>query len=416
MLKKENLPTDSYKGVRDFYPEDQALQRYMFATMREIVERFGYVEYHASILESAELYKAKGAENEELVNEQTYTFTDRGGREVTLRPEMTPTVARMVAARKRELGFPLRYYSIPNLFRYERPQRGRLREHWQLNVDIFGSRSAAADAEIIAVAHAILIAFGASQNDFSIRVGSRAFLDSLTQKLELTPEQAKMLRNLLDRRAKISEEEFKDGFKALGVELTDLSPDNAPSDIATVLSLLKEMGVENAEFDPGIVRGFDYYTGIVFEVFDKHPENNRAMLGGGRYDNLLSLFDNKESLSGVGFGMGDVTIQDFLRVRGFIPPYVPTTKVYVALAAPDIVQETFKLVGELRAQGVNVAMDFGEKRLSDQIKAATKHKIPYSMVVGQNEFASNQFTVRDLASGDEKKLSREELANFFLNL
>jgi len=177
MSKK--LSTESYKGVRDFYPEDQAALNHIFSTMRSVVERAGYVEYHASVLEPAELYRSKGAENEEIINEQSYTFTDRGGREVALRPEMTPTVARMVAARRRELGFPLRLYSIPNVFRYERPQRGRLREHWQLNVDLFGSRSAAADAEVIMVAHELMVAFGARESDFIIKVGSRAYLNQV---------------------------------------------------------------------------------------------------------------------------------------------------------------------------------------------------------------------------------------------
>src|SRR5581483_9336591 len=159
--KREKLSTEAYKGVRDFYPEDQAFMNYLMSVMRRVSELAGYVEYHASILEPLELYKSKNADNEEIVSEQTYSFIDRGGREVTLRPEMTPTVARMVAARKRELGFPLRLFSIPNVFRYERPQRGRLREHWQYNVDIFGSYSPAADAEIIGVAYGLMSALGA---------------------------------------------------------------------------------------------------------------------------------------------------------------------------------------------------------------------------------------------------------------
>src|SRR5579859_6530900 len=183
MSKKDKLSTEAYKGVRDFYPEDQAFLNYFMATCRAMVEKVGYVEYHASILEPSELYKSKGAENEELVNEQTYTFVDRGGREVTLRPEMTPTVARMVAAKRRELGFPLRYYSIPNFFRYERPQRGRVREFWQLNVDLFGSRSLYAEAEIIGVAYGLMRAFGANESDFVIKVGSRMYLDSLVAEL-----------------------------------------------------------------------------------------------------------------------------------------------------------------------------------------------------------------------------------------
>src|SRR3989344_3044723 len=190
VMSKNKLSVEPYKGVRDFYPEDQAFLNWLFKTIRAEVERFGYAEYHASILEPAELYKAKGVENEEIINEQSYTFTDRGGREVTLRPEMTPTIARMVAARRREMGFPLRLYSTPNVFRYERPQRGRLREHWQLNVDIFGSRSPAADAEVIAVAHSVMTAFGAKESDFKIKLGSRSFTDALIKQMNLSETQA----------------------------------------------------------------------------------------------------------------------------------------------------------------------------------------------------------------------------------
>ena len=415
MSKKNRLSTDSYKGVRDFYPADQSFLNYLTATMRRVAERFGYVEYHASVLEPAELYRAKGAENEEIAKEQTYTFVDRGGREVTLRPEMTPTAARMVAARRRELGYPLRWYSIPNLFRYERTQRGRLREHWQLNVDLFGSDSRGADAEIIMVAHALLKAFGATESDFVIKLGSRQFLDSVVDKMGLSPDQAKKLRSVIDRRSKVEQAQFEKDLQEIGVALEILSPENPPEDVAEVLALLKNLGINNAVFDPSIVRGFDYYTGVVFEVFDTHPDNSRALLGGGRYDNLLQLFDD-ERVPGVGFGMGDVTIRDFLEVRHMLPEYVPPTKVYVAVAGQELASEAMKLTGELREQGVATATDFGERKLSKQIEAASKHSIPYLLVVGEDELESGSFKVKDLATGEEKKLSREALSQFFLNL
>src|SRR5580698_1344396 len=176
-MKKEGISTESYKGVRDFYPEDQFIQRYLFEHMERTCELFGYEEYSASVLEPAELYRSKTSE--EIVNEQTYTFTDRGEREVTLRPEMTPTFARMIAAKQREIALPARWYSIPNLFRYERPQKGRLREHWQLNVDMVGIAGIAADAEIIAVAHGVLRSLGADERDFEIRVSDRRILETI---------------------------------------------------------------------------------------------------------------------------------------------------------------------------------------------------------------------------------------------
>lgn len=413
-MSKNKLPTEPYKGVRDFYPEDQAFLAYLFSTIRRVVEKAGYVEYHASILEPSELYKAKGQDNEEIVAEQSYTFTDRGGREVTLRPEMTPTVARMVAARRRELGFPLRLYSIPNVFRYERPQRGRLREHWQLNVDLFGSRSLAADAEILAVAYGMMKAFGATDSDFIIKVGSRPAMNAIAAEHKLSEEDTKKFFGLLDRKDKVSSVDFDLELQKLGIDKNRLSPSNVPHDVEKVLADFRAAGIENIAYDPAVVRGFAYYTGLVFEVFDTHPQNNRALFGGGRYDNLTALFDD-EALPGVGFGMGDVTIRDFLEVRGLIPAYTPPTKVYVAVTRPELAVEAQTLAGEMRRHGVNVAIDFGERKLGDQIKTASKHKIPWLVVVGDDELQSGLYPVRNLASGAEERMSRSELGEFFLN-
>lgn len=413
-MSKNKLPTEPYKGVRDFYPEDQAVQKYIFDTWRAVAEKVGYEEYEASILEPSDLYRAKGAENEEMVSEQTYSFVDRGEREVTLRPEMTPTVARMVAGRRRELGYPLRYYSIPNCFRYERMQRGRLREFWQLNVDIFGSKSMAADAEILAVAYGVMMAFGASESDFTIKVGSRSYINGVIQEMGLDDEQTKKVFALLDRRAKMPREEFLQALSELSVPEPRLLPQEPPQEIAEMLEQFRSAGINNIVWDASIVRGFAYYTGMVFEVFDTHADNNRALMGGGRYDNLTALFDD-EPLPGVGFAIGDATMRDFLEVRGLLPAYTPATKLYIALPSPELSYQVQSFAGELRRAGVNVAVDFGERKLGDQIKAASKHKIPYLMVVGQDELESGQFVVRNLESGVEETLAREALADFLLN-
>src|SRR3990167_341470 len=203
MTREKKLSTEPYKGVRDFYPEDQFIQRYIFEHMERICELFGYEEYSASLLEPAELYRSKTSE--EIVNEQTYTFTDRGGREDTRRPELTPTFARMIAARAREIALPARWYSIPNVFRYERPQRGRLREHWQLNADIIGAPGVEADAEIIAVAHGVLRSLGADERDFEIRVSDRRILDAIYDSMEIAEHVRADVTRLLDRRDKIDD-------------------------------------------------------------------------------------------------------------------------------------------------------------------------------------------------------------------
>jgi histidyl-tRNA synthetase len=413
--KKTKISTQAYKGVRDFYPEDQSFLNYVIATQRSVCQRFGYEEYHASILEPSDLYRGKGADNEEIINEQTYTFVDRGGREVTLRPEMTPTVARMLSARRRDLGFPLRLFSIPNVFRYENPQRGRLREHWQLNVDIFGSRSLAADAEVIGVAHALFIAFGASTTDIAIKLGSRSYLNQLAQELGLDEANTRAMFALLDRKAKMPEDIFAADMAKIGVPMEKLSATNPPRDVAEVLEVLRSMGIDNAEFDPSIVRGFAYYTGVVFEIYDTHPDNKRALCGGGRYDNLTKLFDD-EDIPAFGFGLGDVTVRDFLDVRGLLPAYVPATHVYLAVPSDEHVALARTLAEEFRQQGVNAAVDFGEKKLSDQIRQASKNHIPFLVVVGDTEAQSGMFVVRDLESGTEKTLNREQLGAFFLTI
>ncbi len=413
--KLQKLSTEPYKGVRDFYPPDQAVLQFLFKNMRMVAERCGYVEYGASILEPAELYRSKQAENEEIINDQTYTFTDRGEREVTLRPEMTPTVARMVSAKRRELGFPLRLFSIPNVFRYERPQRGRLREHWQFNIDLFGSFSSAADSEVIAVAYGLMMALGASQDDFIIRVGSRTFMNNLAQDAGLNDQQTKKLLALLDRRQKIPAAEFESSLAELKLTVADLES-NPPVEIVKMIEDFNNAGIHNIIWDPSIVRGFAYYTGIVFEVFDTHPDNNRALFGGGRYENLTALFDD-EKIPGVGFGAGDVTLRDFLEVRNLMPTYKPPTQVYIAITSPDLAVSAQTFAGQyLRQNGVNVAIDFGDKKLSDQIKTAVKHKIPYLIVIGEDELATEQCLVRDLESGDERTVRFEQLQQYFLSI
>lgn len=321
-LMKDKLPTEPYKGVRDFYPEDMAIQNYIFDTWRKIAKESGYVEYGASILEYADLYKAKGERNEEIVNEQMYTFTDKGDREVALRPEMTPTLARMIAARRKGLKLPLRWFSIPNCFRYERTQRGRRREHWQLNCDIMGTTkdfsALDAEVEIISLAYKIMKEFGAKDDDFVIKINDRKSpMKGLREnKKEITEAQEQKLLRLRDSKNKISEEEYRASILEILGENLDIESEESEQ-TKSVINKLKDTGISNIEFSPILTRGFDYYTGIVFEVFDTNPENNRSLFGGGRYDNLLEMF-GVEPLPTVGFGMGDVTMRDFLETHNLL--------------------------------------------------------------------------------------------------
>lgn len=403
------LSTDPYKGVRDFYPDDMYLEKYIFGTWRKVSEKFGYEEYSASILEPSELYKQKSGE--EIVNEQTYNFIDRGNRSVTLRPEMTPSVARMVSARRRELGFPLRWYSIPNLFRYEQPQRGRLREHYQLNVDLFGATGIQADIEIISVAYEIMREFGASVDDFEIRISNR---DLVYKKLELAGITDNKERDdyisLLDKKDKISNEEFQTREaqivgKNLSIDLNE--PDEYTQEI---LNNLEMIGISNARFDPTLFRGFSYYNGMVFEIFDTNKENRRSLFGGGRYDNLTHLFDN-ENTPAVGFGMGDVTIKDFLETHDLLPDYKSSTDIYLITVGEVPENTTESIASELRNYNLNTAIDISGRKIGDQIKTAIKHKISNVLIVGEEEIKNQKYTLKNLSSEKEYKVSIDEIAN-----
>ncbi len=416
MSQKTKISTESYKGVRDFYPEEMFVQNYIFETWKNVVESFGYVEYNASILEPAELYRAKSGE--EIVNEQTYTFTDRGDREVTLRPEMTPTVARMVAAKSQDLSFPLRWYSIPNLFRYEKPQRGRLREHWQLNVDMFGAENSDADTEIIQVAHAIMKKFGAQDSDFVIRINSRKLMNDIYKHFGLTEDESYKLSKIIDKKEKISEDAFLAavtecvGTKASEIIRTvesgervfeTLESDNSNGAyLISLIEALASVGIKNVMYEPTLMRGFDYYTGIVFEVFDTHPDNNRSVFGGGRYDDLLDIFDSRK-IPAVGFGAGDVTARDFLETHKLLPTYRATTDLYIAVLDPSYMSNARALAHALQTEGVRVAIDVSGKKVGDQIKIANRQKIPYVIAIGENEIKSDMYVLKRMESGEEMK-------------
>lgn len=409
-MSDKKISTESYKGVRDFYPEEQYLKRYIFDHMSNVCELFGYEEYDASVLESAELYRSKTSD--EIVNEQTYTFTDRGGREVTLRPEMTPTFARMIAGKMRDIPMPARWYSIPNCFRYERPQKGRLREFWQLNADIIGAPGIEADAEIIALAHAIMVAMGAQEHDFEIRVSDRRILDALCTDAGVSDDVKMDVIRLLDRRAKT--ENFKEELaKLVGenserlLELIDRTTSTAY--LEELRTKLENLGVRNMIVDTTITRGFDYYTGMVFEVFDTHESNNRSLFGGGRYDNLLTLFGGAP-IPAVGFGMGDITAQNFLEAHNLIPRYMPATELMLCIVEDDALAHAEHLAQTLRREDIAVAVNFSKKRIGDQIRAADKMKIPFVIALGTKERDTGRYTIKNLASGAEITLPADRIA------
>ncbi|OHA26926.1 MAG: histidine--tRNA ligase [Candidatus Taylorbacteria bacterium RIFCSPHIGHO2_02_FULL_46_13] len=413
MSDKKNIPsTESYKGVRDFYPKDMFVQNYIFSVMRTVAERYGYVEYGASILEPAELYRSKTSE--EIVSEQTYTFTDRGEREVTLRPEMTPTLARMIAAKRRELAFPLRWYSIPNVFRYERPQRGRLREHWQLNADIFGVASIESEVEIISLAYHVMKKFGAKDEDFEIRINSRKLAQAYLEEKLFDRAHYPTAARLVDRKEKMTPKEFEEEWQKISSHSFDMNI--APNELVNdVIKGLATRDIKNVTFYPTLMRGFDYYIDVVFEVFDTNPKNNRSLFGGGRYDNLLEIF-GEDSIPAVGFGMGDVTIRDFLETRGLLPEYRPSTDVYLIPISASDLPAAQKIAYTLRTSGINVAVDLTDKKVGDKIKLADKQSIHFALFVGEAEVKNEAYKLKNLRTQEEKTLPVEEVVRFVKGL
>jgi len=413
-MKKQIL--ESYKGVRDFYPEDQFVLDYIKETMSRACESFGFEKYNASVLEPAELYESKTSE--EIVNEQTYIFEDRGGRKVVLRPEMTPTVARMVAKRRRELGFPLRLYSIPNVFRYERPQKGRLREHWQLNADIFGADNKNYELELLLLAHKIMLDFGAKEEDFVIKINSRKVLEDLFDKLNIPPLARASTLRLLDRKNKIGKEEFDESLlHILGNETEEFKEHLASLEDSGELQEFKEslakLGVKNVQIDSSIVRGFDYYTGLVFEVYDTNPENPRALFGGGRYDKLMESL-GQEPIKTVGFGMGDVSLREFLELRNLVPKYKAATELAILILEErdSLIQKAFELAALLRRQDINVAINFSFAKLDKQIKNSKKLNIPFALLLGEKELESGRYTLKNLQNSDTVELTEDEIASY----
>ena len=404
----EPLSTNPYKGVRDFYPAEYAVQQYIFDTWAETAQRFGYERYDASILEPSALYKAKGAENAEMVSEQTYTFTDRGEREVTLRPEMTPTVARMIAGKKRELPFPVRWYSIPNLFRYERAQRGRLREHWQLNVDMFGASDYFSDVEIIQLAHQIFIDFGATEDMFEILINNRATMSHAYAALGITDsDTVTAITRLNDRKDKIEADDYLAQLTdivtdaTLANEIKTMIESSDPGD-NQVVATLRELGINNVRIDRSLARGFDYYTGTIFEIKDTHPDNNRSLLGGGRYDNLTGLFGG-EPVTGIGFGFGDVTMKDFLETHNLMPSDVTITAPVFAILPMSAEQNlpAMQIAQDIHQTGLSVVVDASERKIGKKFAAAHSASVIYTIAVGEDEVTSNTYTMKHLESGEE---------------
>lgn len=396
----------------------------MFDRMRHLVETFGYQEYDGPMLEPFELYAAKSGE--EIVNQQLYWLMDRGERKLAIRPEMTPTLARMVVSKIQELPRPIRWYSLPNLWRYERPQRGRLREHWQLNVDVLGGDPLLADVEILVLALDLIRGFGGEKH-VSIRVNNRRLMDHLfIGKMGLNSETALQVTKAIDARAKVGEEAYlkwlgeqglsaqhcsqlEGFFKSSFEDMVKNFPCTGVQELESLFQLLNESGVSSeVVFDPTVMRGMNYYTGTVFEMYDTSPENRRAMFGGGRYDNLVGLFGNHK-LSGVGFGMGDVTLANFLETHQLLPELGGNYDVFVSLPRMELRAKAEVIARELRGRGLKVITPLSTDGFGAQLKLASKHGARFAILFGDEELKQGKVILKDLAKGEQRVVGFAEV-------
>jgi len=408
-------------GFRDFYPEDLTLRNHIFATWRSVAGRYGFEEYDGPPLESLEMYTKKSGE--EIV-QQLYAFRDKGDREVALRPEMTPTLARMVAARVQALKKPIRWFSIPQLFRYERQQRGRLREHFQLNMDIIGEASPLADAELMAAAVDIMRALGLGPKDVQLRVSDRRVLKSLLMSRGVTEAQLATAFAVIDRSERVPKNVLEEMLRETGYgkpeaaavfdvaglrgkdALAAAGPAAEP--LGEAVRALEAMGLgEFVAIDLTIVRGLAYYTGIVFELFDAQ-KTLRAIAGGGRYDGLLDL-------PALGFGMGDVVLGELLKERGVAPKASIELGAFLVAVGGEDMPTMLRLAHAMREKGIAVEYGLRHAGVRKQLELASARGAPRAVIIGPEERKAGLAVVRDLRAGTEAKVPIDKLLNGYFD-
>ena len=396
------LSKKPYKGTRDFFPPLMRLREYLFSHMKSTAESFGYEPYDGPLLEEVELYRAKSGQ--ELIDQQIYSFKDRGGRNIAIRPEMTPSLARMVAQVHLEWPKPIRLYSIPNLYRYERPQRGRVREHWQFNCDIFGETVPHGEIEILQMVVALMESLGADSSHFEILLNDRQILDELFQKeMNLPAAKALALIKIVDKAKKISTEKLEEMIGDIDLDKKQkklfhdyLGGKDFPASMHNFVDCLDKTGLKKyVKYDTSIVRGMDYYTGIVFEIYDKHPDNHRAIAGGGAYQGLMQIF-GESALPGVGLGMGDVTLLDFIEVHNLKPDFTrPANDLFVGFQNESCREKILYLANELRKKKMKVVSGHTPLKLNKLFSLGERRGAKYIGFMGEDELKKGLVQIRN---------------------
>jgi histidyl-tRNA synthetase len=406
----------SPKGTRDFYPDDMVWREHIFSSWESTCRLYGFEKYDGPMFEHLELFTKKSGDE---IEKQLYAFADKAGRHVALRPEITPSLARMVAARGTSLKMPLRWYSIPTLFRYERMQKGRLREFAQLNMDILGVADVSADAELIAAAVAMMQALGFTHEDFSVRVSSRSLLEELFVSMGIAREKHAAVYAEFDKGAKAGPGEIHGELarllggkaaadKVLDVfavgsldELRNRNPGSqAVAPLVELFGLIDAYGLDDyVAFDLGIVRGLAYYTGIVFELFDK-KRSLRSIAGGGRYDRLVGLYGGPDTPA-VGFAAGDVVLAEMLKAKNVVVPRPPRSDVFVVSIGEQTPRKAVIMTQALRKAGVRTEFALREVGVGKQMKLAHNCRARLAVFVGGEEEKGRQVRIRDMDAGEE---------------
>lgn len=411
------MKIEAVKGTRDFYPDKMRFRNWLFEKLRQVSELYGYEEFDGPFVEYYDLYAAKSGE--ELVGEQTYVFESRGGEKLAIRPEMTPTLARMVAVKQNELRKPIRWFTIPNIWRYEQPQRGRKREFYQWNVDILGVESMDADAEIVAVTVDVMRALGLGKGDFVVRISNRYYLEELLKSLGIDLAIKGAVYREIDRIEKLKPEVFRANLEQAGVESATVEKlekalrDRDFGDFKPLRDLwdrLEQYGIaEYAEFDPSIVRGLLYYTGTVFEVWDATKRFRRAVMGGGRYDNLVTALGGSP-LPGVGIACSDVTLEEMLDQLGKLPKLPRLLDAFVAHYSAAERPAAIQVASRLRAAGLSTELSLADTALDKQLKAASNSGARFAVIVAPAELEKGEVNIKNLQTREQRTVKLEELA------
>jgi len=429
-MENKTLSKLPYKGTSDIYPEQMYIRNYLFNVWEKVARQFGYEEYDTPYIEEAALYRVKSGDD--IANNQLYSFVDKGGREIALRPEMTPSLARLIAAKKNELTLPIRWFNIGRYYRYEKPQRGRTREFVQLNLDILGVPTIQAELDVLQYINAVMEELKAPKDTYELRINNRYLLDYLFDEiLNLDEDKKGKVGRAIDNYLKLSSTDFNLYLEEIGLDkeqvekvlkfltltLDDLKDIDCrgAKELTELFDKAKQLSIGNLKFSPYIMRGLQYYTGTVVEAYDiGSQENPRALFGGGRYDDLLSIF-GQEKLPAFGIGWGDVTTLDYLSTYNLLPELKTDIKVFVTLMDDSLYNESSNITKYLREKGINTQMQLVSTKLSNQLKYASKKEIPWVVIIGEEEKSKDVIQLKDMNTRESLLLKKEEIIERILS-